>query len=60
MATAGLAPEPGTKVPADEHIVEEEDNQAERSCYWLLSCVMEEYLQELVEDRFLPPKAECF
>ena len=59
MATAGLAPEPGTKVPADEHIVEEEDNQAERSCYWLPSCVTEEHLAELVEGGFLPTKAEC-
>ena len=49
---------------ADAHVTaaalaEEEENQAERSRYWLPSGVTEEHLAELVEGGFLPPKADC-
>ena len=42
-----------------ELLTEEEENLAERSRYWLPSCVTEDHLAELVEGGFLPPKAEC-
>ena len=56
------AAEPAADVGAvvtTETLTEEEENQAERSRYWLPSCVTEEHLAELVEGGFLPPKADC-
>ena len=47
-------------VPSGEATVEEEEEVAELgSRYWLPSCMTEDYLQELEDGGFLPPKAEC-
>ena len=58
MAMAAPAADAGAHVTAAA-LAEEEENQAERSRYWLPSDMTEEHLAELVEDGFLPPKADC-
>ena len=58
MATAEPAADAGAIVTIED-LTEEKENQADRSRYWLLSCVTEEHLVELVEGEFLPTKADC-
>ena len=55
MAAAAPAADAGAHVTTAA-LAEEEENQAERSRYWLPSCVTEDHLAELVEGGFLPPR----
>ena len=59
MAAAEPTLGSGAEVTVDDHAAEEEEGMADRSRYWLQSCVTEDHLAELVEGGFLPPKAEC-
>ena len=58
MATTEPTADAGAHITA-ETLAEEEENQADRSRYWLPSCVTEKHLAELVEGGFLPTKADC-
>ena len=66
MATAEATVSAGAAITIEadaattnETLTEEEENLAERSRYWLPSCVTEDHLTELVEGGFLPTRAEC-
>ena len=58
MAAAEPTPGSGAGATVDD-LTTEEENQADRSRYWLQSCVTEDHLVELVEGGFLPTKADC-